>query len=283
MKKLMALVTALLLICTLVGCGGAPLKTPSEKDTLALLRQEIADSGSQCGVAYLGYMPDGGDVSAWLDNGWTQTFPFLSDLTAAQVVAQEGGEVYCIVPAEKHARVTVEAYDAFNEADPLGDVLYDSTDGAPICLFIDWRQYPSITDALQRAGWVWRGVAVWDKLTSRPQKGRFRQQSEYIVWGSNGPMPVNRPVGCLPGVFRYANPQNRIHVTEKPLQLMRDIVKICEPGGRILDPFAGSGTTVLAAVREGYEAVGIELNDAYFKLGSDRVRFTLEAESEETE
>ena len=34
------------------------------------------------------------------------------------------------------------------------------------------------------------------------------------MWGSNGPMPVNRPVGCLPGVFRYANPQNRTHVTE---------------------------------------------------------------------
>ena len=135
MKKLMALVTALLLICTLVGCGGAPLKKPSEQDALALLRQEIADSGSQCGVAYLGYMPDGGDVLAWLaDNGWTQTFPFLSDLTEQQVVTQEGGEVYCIVPAEKNAHVTVEAYDAFNETDPLGDVLYDSTDGAPICL-----------------------------------------------------------------------------------------------------------------------------------------------------
>lgn len=40
---------------------------------------------------------------------------------------------------------------------------------------------------------------------------------------------------------------------------------------------------MLAAVREGYEAVGIELNDVYFKLGSDRVRFALEAESEETE
>ena len=48
-------------------------------------------------------------------------------------------------------------------------------------------------------------------------------------------------------------PQNRIHVTEKPLPLMRDVVQICEPGGRILDPFAGAGTTVLAAVQEGYE------------------------------
>ena len=56
-------------------------------------------------------------------------------------------------------------------------------------------------------------------------------------------------------MFRYPNPQNRIHVTEKPLQLMRDVVQICEPGGRILDPFSGAGTTVLAAVQEGYEAV----------------------------
>ena len=108
MKKLMALVTALLLICTLAGCGGAQVKKPPEQDTLALLRQEIADSGSQCGVAYLGYMPDGGEVSAWLaDNGWTQTFPFLSALTERQVVTQEGGEVYCIVPAAQDAHVTV--------------------------------------------------------------------------------------------------------------------------------------------------------------------------------
>ena len=103
---------------------------------------------------------------------------------------------------------------------------------------------------------------VWDKMTSRPQKGRFRQQSEYVIWGSNGPIPISPPVGCLPSVFRYANPQNRTHVTEKPLQLMRDLVKICVPGGRILDPFCGSGTTVLAAVQKGYEAVEIEVTDA---------------------
>ena len=59
-------------------------------------------------------------------------------------------------------------------------------------------------------------------------------------------------------------------------------MKICEPDGRILDPFCGSGTTVLAARLEGYEAVGIEASDAYFKLGSDRIRFALAAQ-EETE
>ena len=119
--------------------------------------------------------------------------------------------------------------------------------GAPICVFIDWRQLPSMTDALQWAGWTWRGIAVWDKPSGRPQRGRFRQQAEFIVWGSNGKMPLERNVGCL-------------------------------PGGRILDPFAGSGTTILAAVQEGYEAVGIELTDAYFQLGTQRVKQVLESQ-----
>lgn len=117
---------------------------------------------------------------------------------------------------------------------------------------------------------------MWDKMTCRPQKGRFRQQAEFIVWGSNGAMPINRNVGCLPGVFRYSNPQNRTHVTEKSLPLMRDVVKICEPGGRILDPFAGAGTTVLASVLEGYEAVGIEVTDAYFERSVECIRRELE-------
>ena len=123
-----------------------------------------------------------------------------------------------------------------------------------------------MTLALQWAGWTWRGVAVWDKVASRPQKGRFRQQSEYIVWGSNGKMPLERNVGCLPGVFRYPNPQNRIHVTEKPLQLMRDVVQICEPGGRILDPFSGiedfSHITdkQLAEIRTAFAAQDVEIS-----------------------
>ena len=66
---------------------------------------------------------------------------------------------------------------------------------------------PAASDALQWAGWIWRGTAVWDKGNSRPQKGRFRQQAEYIVWGSNGDMPINRPVPCLPGVFKYGIPR----------------------------------------------------------------------------
>ena len=150
-------------------------------------------------------------------------------------------------------------------------------DGAPICIFIDWRQLPSLTDALQWAGWTWRGIVVWDKKTSRPCKGRFRSQAEYVVWASNGHMPLDRKAPVLPGVFRQTMPafKNRIHQTEKPLDVMREIVKIVEPGGIILDPFAGAGTTVLAAQLEGYSAIGIELSRHYAKAAQKRI----EAES----
>lgn len=145
--------------------------------------------------------------------------------------------------------------------------------GAPICLFIDWRQLPSMTDALQWAGWIWRGTLVWDKTNSRPQRGRFRQQAEFVVWGSNGHMPNDRVAPVLPGVFRQAMPAHvkRIHQTEKPLEVMREMVKIVEPGGIILDPFAGAGTTVLAAKLEGYPSVGVELSTHYAKAAKDRV------------
>ena len=145
--------------------------------------------------------------------------------------------------------------------------------GAPICMFIDWRQLPAMTDALQWAGWIWRGVLAWDKTNSRPQRGRFRQQVEFIVWGSNGHMPIDRDAPVLPGAFRQPMPAlaKRKHQTEKPLEVMQEIVRIVEPGGIILDPFAGSGTTVLAAKFGGYSAVGIELSSHYAKVSTARL------------
>jgi DNA modification methylase len=108
---------------------------------------------------------------------------------------------------------------------------------------------------MQGAGWIWRGVAVWDKTEgARPQPGRFRAQCEYMIWGSRGPMPLDRDAPVLPGLFRV-QPRDKGHITEKPLELMRRVVQICERGGVVLDPFAGSGSTGIAAVLEGRRAI----------------------------
>lgn len=98
--------------------------------------------------------------------------------------------------------------------------------GAALAIFIDWRNLPLLTDAVQWAGWSLRGVAVWDKLSSRPQRGRFRQQAEFVVWGSNGSMPVDRGVGCLPGVFRAANVQ-ALSAFIKPRSRWMSCVRSC--------------------------------------------------------
>lgn len=57
------------------------------------------------------------------------------------------------------------------------------------------------------------------------------------------------------------------HATVKPLALMRWLIRLVTPrGGIVLDPFAGSGTTLEAAVLEGFETVGIELTEEHLPL-----------------
>ncbi|MGW6652453.1 hypothetical protein AMK23_26185 [Streptomyces sp. CB02130] len=62
------------------------------------------------------------------------------------------------------------------------------------------------------------------------------------------------------------------HPTVKPLALMRWLVRlVTPPGGLVLDPFAGSGTTLLAARGEGMRAIGIERHEPYAGLSAARL------------
>lgn len=153
----------------------------------------------------------------------------------------------------------------------LGAALRACAPGSPCVVFTDWRQLPSVTDAIQAGGWVWRGIVPWVKPAPRPSMGRFAQACEFVAWGSAGAMPIERGVGCLPGFYRHAAPTEREHVTQKPDRLMDDLVEICAPGGVILDPFAGSGTTGAAALRTGRGFVGIEIDPVHFEIACRRI------------
>jgi DNA modification methylase len=62
------------------------------------------------------------------------------------------------------------------------------------------------------------------------------------------------------------------HPTVKPVALMRHLVRlVTPPGGTVLDPFAGSGTTLVAAVLEGFDAIGCEMTDEYLPIIEGRV------------
>lgn len=63
------------------------------------------------------------------------------------------------------------------------------------------------------------------------------------------------------------------HATVKPLTLMRYLVRmVTPPNGIVLDPFAGSGTTIEAAILEGFQSIGIELTDEYLPLIQQRIQ-----------
>ena len=144
MKKAMALLIAAAMICALASCGSGTDQTQHQPETeaetkddaLRSLCKTIADSGCQMGVAFLGTMDEGDtDVLQWLkDSGSVERFPFLADIAAEAVVTQPGNEVYCIVPADKEDTVTVRIYDPLSSATPVGQVLYESTEGTPVCL-----------------------------------------------------------------------------------------------------------------------------------------------------
>ncbi len=77
--------------------------------------------------------------------------------------------------------------------------------------------------------------------------------------------------------FSESDPYKKItnqnhHPTVKPIKLMQYLVRlITPPGGTVIDPFMGSGTTGIAAYREGCEFIGIELEQEYYDIAQRRI------------
>lgn len=145
--------------------------------------------------------------------------------------------------------------------------------GASCLVFTDWRQLPASSDALQAAGWTWRGAIAWHKPAHRPREGGFAASCEYILWGANGPIDGKRNPVYLPGMYSASQPRgrNRRHITQKPVELLRDLIRVCVPDGTVLDPCAGSGSTGVAALAEGRRFVGVEITRHYAEVAAGRL------------
>jgi site-specific DNA-methyltransferase (adenine-specific) len=80
-----------------------------------------------------------------------------------------------------------------------------------------------------------------------------------------------REDGSLDG--KPTEPRQNFHPTVKPTELMRYLVKlITPPGGTVLDPFTGSGSTGKAAILEGFDFIGIELTEDYWPIIEGRLK-----------
>ncbi len=139
-----------------------------------------------------------------------------------------------------------------------------------ICVFTDWRQLPVMTDVLQASGWLWKGTAPWDKRNARPMKGGMRAQCEYIVWGCKGKLVGDE---YLPGLFSVPiiQGQKRLHSMQKPQALLENLVKLVPEGGTVLDPFAGSGSTLAAAEAMGRKWFGVEYGSDFCEVIRERL------------
>ena len=103
--------------------------------------------------------------------------------------------------------------------------------------------------------------------------GRFLAQCEYIVWGTAGPSQDREDVGCLWGAIREpVRVADKHHITGKPTAVMQQLVRVCPPIGTAVDPFAGSGTTGVAALLEGRRFVGIEVAGEYATIARERLQ-----------
>jgi site-specific DNA-methyltransferase (adenine-specific) len=142
-------------------------------------------------------------------------------------------------------------------------------DGASFLSFIDWRQWPNLVGALETANLRIQGMLVWDKGHFGLGNG-FRAQHELICHASKGvPNIADKGVG---NVFRFPRVEPIEHPSPKPIELMQRLVTtVTEPGALILDPFAGSGTTLRAAKDTARRAVGFERDEAYCEVAARRL------------
>lgn len=144
--------------------------------------------------------------------------------------------------------------------------------GCALVTWIDWRQYPTLSDALQLSGLTWRGAGAWDKTESKARPAPVRQQVEFFLWATKGAKGERLKTVCSPGGWRGRLPtEERFHLTPKPIDLLRQLVRLAPPGGVVLDPFAGAGSTGIAALREGRRFIGAELSPYYAKVARERL------------
>jgi site-specific DNA-methyltransferase (adenine-specific) len=160
-------------------------------------------------------------------------------------------------------------YDAFRVLKPGGTL---------IC-FTRWDVEQTFIDAMKLAGFQVKSEVIWDKVYHGmgDTKAAFAPTHENAVFAIKGKFafPGHRPKDVIS--CHKLSGSKMIHPTEKPVGLLANLItSVTKPGDFILDPFAGSGSTLVAAKKTGRCFVGIELDDEYYQKAARRIEEAIE-------
>jgi len=136
--------------------------------------------------------------------------------------------------------------------------------------FYGWNHADLFISAWRAAGFRIVGHIVFRKrYASSARFLRYQHEQAYLLAKGD----VTQPESPLPDVIDFPYTGNRLHPTQKPIEALRPLVRsFCKPRGTVLDPFCGSGSTLVAAKDLGRNFIGIELDSVHHLTAFRRVR-----------
>lgn len=137
-------------------------------------------------------------------------------------------------------------------------------------VFNSWRSFPILARAAYEAAWPITSLLVWDKEWIGPGGPQgLRPSYELAALFSHQNFQI--PDRGVPDIWRCkASSFKPWHPAEKPIQLLQRIL-LTSGGGLVLDPFMGSGSTLVAAKALGCRAMGIEVEEKYCEVAATRL------------
>ena len=147
--------------------------------------------------------------------------------------------------------------------------------GAFCVSFYGWHRVDVFVDAWKAAGFRIVGHIVFRKrYASGSRFLRYTHEQAYLLAKGE----VTPPEHAIADVIDWTYTGNRLHPTQKPVGSLKPLVEaFCPPRGIVLDPFSGSGSSLVAAQELGRDFLGIELDVEHHRTACERVARPLAA------